>query len=248
MMVREIKNTWICSNCKVDISETDRFCKNCGEPVDGGIISDNPVEKREEKSKSNNNPNLFMILIIVIGVLIVYSMVNEFNNETVLGGGYSNQVVSSKFEMKFSNGVDNFNKGVNLLNMNQGESNYKTIIANMELAKQFFDNAKINFDSAANEKTSSNKIKRSKYLAESSDYYSKGIIEYAAATRMYENEFSETAMSGYAAENIANLLMGRGVDLSRLENANEMEIKMEKGKKYFELAKASFDSANDVSY
>ena len=247
-MVREIKNTWICSNCKVDISETDRFCKNCGEPVDGGIISDKPIEKREEKSESDNNPNLFMILVIIIGVFIVYSMVSESDDENVLGGGYPNQVVSSQFEMKFNNGIDNFNKGIDQLNMNQDESNYKSIIANMEIAKQFFDNAKINFNSAANEKTSSNKIKRSKYLAQSSDYYSKGIIEYAAATRMYENEFSETAMSGYVAENIANLLIGRGVDLSILKNANEIEIKMEKGKKYFELAQASYGLANDISY
>ena len=248
MMVREIKNTWICSHCKVDISETDRFCKNCGEPVDGEIIPDKSIEKREEKSNSNNNPNLFMILIIVIGVLIVYSMVNESNDETVLGGGYSNQVVSSQFEMKFNNGVENFNKGINQLNMNQDELNYKTIIANMEIAKRFFDNAKVNFNSAANEKTSSNEIKRAEYLAQSSDYYSNGIIEYTAATRMYENEFSETAMSGYVAENIANLLIGRGVDLSIIKNANEIEIKMEKGKKYFELAKTSYGLANDISY
>jgi hypothetical protein len=33
-MVNEIENPWICEKCKEKISDTDKFCKHCGESID----------------------------------------------------------------------------------------------------------------------------------------------------------------------------------------------------------------------
>ena len=82
-MYKETKDSWMCDKCEEEVSETDKFCKNCGESIKreteitwmcdkceeevsendtfcktcGNSISEkllyDPIEKKEIKRKSN---------------------------------------------------------------------------------------------------------------------------------------------------------------------------------------------------
>lgn len=188
---------------------------------------------------------LFLILVVVVAFL--YGMTQPTKKYTATAGNPVS--IPSQFEVKFNKGVEAFNQGGDLLresfNASLNTKTYSISIAKAEVAKGFYDEAKISFSSSLNEKATENQLKKADYLVKSSDYYSKGIDEYVTAYRMFENKNAATStdivQAGFA------IVMGRVPDLSKFQDDPEARIRLEKAKTYFDLARDSLSASNAMS-
>jgi hypothetical protein len=73
-MVPETEDVWVCGKCKEKISETDKFCKNCGEPKDTEINLNSLKEKKGKKKKSKD---ILPIILAAIAIVFIYFFLNS---------------------------------------------------------------------------------------------------------------------------------------------------------------------------
>jgi len=65
-MVRKREEVLVCSKCKEEISETDKFCRSCREPSEEIILND-LIEQKKEKKVSKE-----ILLTILLAIVIIY--------------------------------------------------------------------------------------------------------------------------------------------------------------------------------
>lgn len=88
----ETENIWVCGECKGEISETDQFCKNCGEVIDRKLKYETKKNDEITESVSNKssgfkpflkNASLLIVLLLIIGFIsgIINGMSEPITND-----------------------------------------------------------------------------------------------------------------------------------------------------------------------
>jgi len=75
-MDTETEDAWICSECEEEISETDKFCKNCGEVIERKTKYETKISEEITESVTNKssgftpylkNASLLIVLLLILG-------------------------------------------------------------------------------------------------------------------------------------------------------------------------------------
>ena len=201
----------------------------------------------EQYGKKTDSTPLKFNMVGVFGIFFITLLV-----ASALSGGVDNSEPSMTYyddgAKEYNEGVDNYNKGISFYNdgmTNLRADNMPAAIAAYEISRDFFSSSKTNFDASLSESdANSNLYTKANYMAESSDYFVKGIDEYTAALRLIEryNDDASTVAVG-----IGIILDPTSGALGISSDFTEIKIKSEKARKYFDLATGAMDAADQIS-